>query len=325
MTSTRDTKSTTDRDLSFLAPPGELLDWRMVLLAAAAGDTGILQSLPALPGNLAAELGLDEAAVVVVLEALAQFGVVEAGGDGAFAPGPSAPDAEAGASLHHHARSIGQWARALDDRLRGAPVVPGGPPSEPERWIDALAVHARRAAPSSVDACLARLPHAKAVLDLGGGHGEYALEFARRGLSVTLQDRPVMIDIARRRGTLEKAGVELFAGDFFDTVADGPFDIVFCSGVTNTFDAERNVDLYRRVRPIVAPGGCFVIQTSMRDRQPGSVLFGVQMLVVGNGGDAHPETRYRQWLAAAGHGPPDVVDIDGDRRSLLFAPAAAGT
>jgi len=32
-----------------------------------------------------------------------------------------------------------------------------------------------------------------------------------------------------------------------------------------------------------------------------------------------------QWLESAGYDPLDVSDIDGDRRSLLFAPVAAVT
>jgi len=309
----------TSPDLSFLAPARDVSDWRMVLLVAAATDAGVLGALPGSPAELAGRLGLDEHAVMVILEALAQFGVVQAEADGTFAAGPSAPGTDAAATLYHHARSLRQWAQALDGRLRGEPVESQGPQHDPERWIDSLAVHGRHSAPTSIEACLSRLPAAKTVLDLGGGHGEYALELARRGLRVTMQDRSVIIDIAQRRGVLEAAGIELFAGDFFETIAAGPFDVVFCSGVTNTFSSERNLDLYQRVRSCLAPDGWLVIQTSMRDRQPASALFGVQMLVVGNGGDAHPEHLYRQWLAAAGFGPTDVIDIEDGRRTLLFA------
>lgn len=41
-----------------------------------------------------------------------------------------------------------------------------------------------------------------------------------------------------------------------------------------------------------------------------------------NGGDAHPERLYRQWLTKAWYGPADIVDVDAGRRSLLFAPTA---
>jgi SAM-dependent methyltransferase len=311
-------------DLSFLAPPHEVSDWRMVLLVSAAHDAGLLDALPGRPGDLAVRLGLDGHAVMVVLEALAQFGVVQGSEDGTYSAGPSALDADQIATLYHHGRAMAQWARTLDDAVRGAPRAPAAPPRL-DRWIGSLAVYARRSAPAVVDACLARLPGTTTVLDLGGGHGEHALEFARRGLSVTLQDRPAMIDIARRSGIVEAGGVRLFAADFFEAVAPGPFDLVFCSGVTNTFGAERNLELYRQVHPRLAPGGCLVIQTSMRDRQPASALFGVQMLVVGNGGDAHPERLYREWLGSTGYGPVDIHDVDDGRRSLLFAPAIAST
>ncbi|MEO5679533.1 MAG: methyltransferase domain-containing protein, partial [Acidimicrobiales bacterium] len=309
-------------DLSFIAPPLEVSDWRMVLLVSAATDAGLLQSLPGRADDLAGRLGLHEHAVTVVLEALARYGVVEVDGDGTYRSGPTAPGADSAATLHHHARALRQWALTLDGRLRGDPVSADGAQHDPERWIDSLAVNARRIAPTSIDACLNRLPASKTVLDLGGGHGVYAAEFARRGLAATMQDRPVMVEIARRRGELEPAGVELFAGDFFDELAPGPFDLVFCSGVTNTFDGESNLRLYERIRSCLASDGWLVIQTSMRDRQPVAALFGVQMLVVGHGGDAHPEGLYRRWLAVSGYGPAEVIDVDDGRRSLLFAPVA---
>lgn len=312
----------TATDLSFLAPAGLASDWRLVLLLDSATETGLLGALPGLPRDLAATLGLDEHAVTVVLAALAVYGVVEAAADGSFTPGKAAPGPEAQAVLAHHARALRQWAGGLTDRLRGAPTAAVEMPRPLESWLDALASYARKAAPESVDTCLAHVPGAASVLDLGGGHGEYALEFARRGLAVTLQDLPEVIDIARSRGVLDAAGVGLYAGDFFASLPDGPFDLVLCSGVTNMFDGERNRALYDRVRPCLAPDGRFVIQSFLRDRHATAPLFGVAMLVAGNGGDAHPEPLYREWLAATGYGPPDVVDIEDGRRTLLLAPPA---
>lgn len=77
--------------------------------------------------------------------------------------------------------------------------------------------------------------------------------------------------------------------------------------------------LYERVRSCLTPSGRLVIQSLMRDRQAMGALFGVQMLVVGNGGDAHPEALYRDWLARCGYGHVDVVDIEDGRRTVLFA------
>lgn len=128
-----------------------------------------------------------------------------------------------------------------------------------------------------------------------------------------------MVEIARSRRVLEAAGVDLFAGDFFEVVPDGPFDLAFCAGITHTFDGEHNVDLYRRLRSTIASGGGVAIVTFLRGRQPLADVFAVQMLVNGNGGDAHAEHEYRRWLATAGFRPPEVIDLAGRAQSILFA------
>jgi ubiquinone/menaquinone biosynthesis C-methylase UbiE len=49
-----------------------------------------------------------------------------------------------------------------------------------EVFLGYLAVDTRRRTPPAVDACLARHPKARRVLDVGGGHGELALAFAQQ-------------------------------------------------------------------------------------------------------------------------------------------------
>lgn len=308
-------------ELSFLVSPGTVADWRMAVLYEAAAGAGLLAALPAAPAHLAERLGLDERAVRVVLDALSVWGVVEAGDDGVYAAGPGAPGAEPAAVVRHHARSIRLWSGQLGDRLRGfaAAPAPAADPAQVELWLEALAVNGRESAPGTVDACLARAPAASRVLDLGGGHGEYALEFARRGLHATMQDRQVVIDIARRQGRLAEAGVELFAGDFFDVLADGAFDIVFCSGVSYTYDGERNLALFRRVKPLIAPGGSLVLHTFLRGTDELASIFAVQMLGATGGGDTHAEDDYRRWLDAAGYRSVASVRLDRRPESLVLA------
>ncbi|MFN2608757.1 MAG: methyltransferase [Acidimicrobiales bacterium] len=307
-------------DLTFLAPPGEVADWRLVLLFDAVAASGALAALPATLDELAADLGLDRHGLRVTLDALAAWGVVAREGDDHYRPGPEAPDASEAAALRHHARALRQWAATVDHRLRGAPpeVRPGMP--DPELFLDGLAVGARRAAPAVVDLCLARFPAARSVLDLGGGHGEYSLEFARRGLQATMQDLPTMAEIVARRGVLAEAGVELVAGSFFDAVPDGPFDLAFCAGITHTFDGAHNQALYRRLRPVVAPGGGVAVVTMLRHRHPLADVFAVQMLANANGGDTHGEDEYRAWLGQAGFAVDEApVDVRNRPQSVLFA------
>lgn len=312
---------TASTDLSFLAPPGEVADWRMILLCDVAARTGVLDMLPGTLDEVAGRSGLDPQGVRAVLDALVAVGMLRAGEDGTYRVAPGAPVAEALPGIRHHANSLRRWAGSLERRLRGEPGDERPGVADPETFHDALAATARTSAPEAVDACLARFPDARSVLDLGGLHGEYSLEFARRGLRATMQDQPAMIDVARRRGTLEAAGVELFEGSFFDRVPDGPFDLAFCSGITHTFDGDRNRMLYRNLRPVVAPGGGVAVVTFLRGRDARTALFAVQMLLNDNGGDTHTEAEYRSWLSEAGFTVDrDVVELTGQgTRSVLFA------
>ena len=309
-------------DLTFLAPPGGVADWRMVVLCDAAIATGVFDVLPATAAEVASRAGLDPESVRVVLDALVPLGVLEAGAGSVFSLGPAAPAPDAMASVRHHARAMRRWATAVEPRLRGEEAAGGGPGNvDPEMFHDALARNARGVAPEVVAVCLKRFPDATSVLDLGGLHGEYSLEFTRRGLKATMQDMPAMIDVARRRGRLEAAGVELFEGSFFETVPDGPFDLAFCSGITHTFDGDHNLMLFRNLRRVVPPGAGVAVVTFLRGRDEITALFAVQMLLNGNGGDTHTEAEYRAWLGEAGFTVDEtVLDLPGQgARSVLFA------
>lgn len=307
--------------LTFVSPPGEVADWRMVLLYDAAVAAGALDNLPGRAEDIARQTTLDPHAVRVVLDALVTLGVLDRGADGGYAAGPDMPEPDTSASLRHHARALRRWATALEDRLRGAAIEGADSTRDPELFHDALAASARRVAPDVVDACLKRFPGARSVLDLGGLHGEYSLEFTRRGLRATMQDQPAMVDVARRRGRLDAAGVELFEGSFFDKVPDGTFDLAFCSGITHTFDGAHNRVLFGNLREVVDPGGGVAVVTFLRERNPLTALFAVQMLVNTDGADTHTEAEYRAWLGEAGFTVDEtILDLLGHgARSVLFA------
>ena len=305
-------------DLTFLAPPGYVADWRMVLLFDAIAEAGVLSRLPGTAAEVAGELDLDAHGLRVVLDALCAWDVVEREA-GTYRLGPQAPDAPSTAAIRHHGRALRRWATTLDRRLRGDDPSDAGS-VRPDLFKEALGNTARQAAPAVVDLCLARFPEAKTVLDLGGLHGEYALEFARRGVRATMQDLPHIVELVRSSEELAKAGVELFPGDFFEIVPEGPFDLAFCSGITHTFDADRNRTLYRNLGPVLAPDGGVAVVTFLRNRQPMADVFAVQMLVNGTGGDTHSEDEYRQWLQECGFTADDLVlDIPRRPQSILFA------
>ena len=299
-----------------IAPVDPVPDWRQSLIYASARQAGVTGVLPGTAAEVAARAGTDEEATRVVLEALEVWGMVSSDG-GRYERGPAWPSPDEDAALLQQARFKGT-AVHLPDRLRGVVApLPERSVEELERWQAAMAARARTVAPALVDACLAAVPHARRVLDLGGGHGEYALEFARRGLAAVLQDRPDVLGFPDRREVWAAGGVDLFPGDFFETLPEGPFDLVFCAGVTHTFDADRKRLLYRRVRGLVASDGAFVVVTFLRGA-PRARLFAVQMLVVGNRGDTHSAGDYRAWLAEAGF-IMEEAGLDQREQALLVA------
>lgn len=312
---------TTRPDRSFLAPPDQVSDWRMVLVYDAAADAGVFSALPGTSAQVADSLGLDPRAVRVVLDLLAVWDIVEHGPDGQYVHGSQAPGPDRDALLRHHGRSMRLWSDTLAARLRGVEPCASRPPSlgQRELWYAALAAFARPAAPAAIDACLSRFPDTRCVLDLGGGHGEHSMAFARRGRSVTMQDRSPAIDLARRTGRLEEQGVTLFEGDFFQTLPEGPFDLVFCAAVTDTYDGAANAALYRLLRSVTTPGGGIALLAFVRGRNPMVAAFAVQMLNVPGGGDTHTEHDYRQWLTQAGFDGIEVLDLTGQAQSLVLA------
>lgn len=305
-------------DLSFLALPGEVADWRLVAAFDAAAEVGLFEELPATPTEAANRLGLDERAVRILLGALSVWGVVEEV-DGSYSTHPDwSSDQGKAATLRHHARALRAWSTQLGDRLRGTPPSPSEIPPERHRlWLEALATVARDRAPLVVESCLERFPNAHRVLDLGGGHGEHARAFARRGLSVVLQDTQPTIELLEG-SDLPRSGVELFGGDFFETLPDAQFDLVLCAGVTHTYDGERNRLLYRRLASILAPGGGLAIVTFLPERDPRALIFAVQMLAVSAGGNAHKESDYREWLKAEGYREPEIRHLSNSANFLLL-------
>lgn len=224
--------------------------------------------------------------------------------------------------LRHHAGAIRRWSAELARLLHGEQPQGGQPWSaaQRERWLQALAVNARQAAATLAERCLQRFPDARSVLDVAGGHGEYGLEFARRGLTVTVQDRPEVVELVQQWPAVRASGVELFAADVFEQLPDDVFDLVLCAGFSHTQPRHRVAELLARLRGITATDGGLAIHTMLREQRPIGPLFAVQMLVVGAGGDTHGLHEYEAWLSAANYGPAEHVDVDG--RSLILAPAA---
>jgi len=99
------------------------------------------------------------------------------------------------------------------------------------------------------------------VLELGIGGGRVALPLARRGIAVEgIEASQAVLD--RLRATPEGESIPVTMGDLADVPAAGPFGLVYLvwSGLFHLPNQARQVDCFRNVARVLAPGGAFVIE-----------------------------------------------------------------
>jgi ubiquinone/menaquinone biosynthesis C-methylase UbiE len=143
------------------------------------------------------------------------------------------------------------------------------------------------------------------VLDLGGGPGTYSIEFARKGLAVTLFDLPETIPISMEiAGDAGICGISFREGDFFnDSIGDG-YDLIFISQVLHSFSAADNIIILGKCRDALNKGGKiaileFPIETNLA-APTRSALFSVNMLVNTSGGRCYAAKEMIKWLTESG-------------------------
>lgn len=195
--------------------------------AALADELGVFAALdrPRTPPTLAAALDVDEAALGTLLDALVAVGYLARDGD-----------------EYRRTRATTRWLTADGEanlapfmdfwvevvlpywRDHAARAVREGDPGESlyewlgddeEAWATTQAGF-RSAASLLLDPVLDELGDVDGlrVLDLGGGHGAYAVELARRGADVTLVDHPAALAMAREAAADAGVTIDTVGGDY---------------------------------------------------------------------------------------------------------------
>lgn len=325
--------------------PGPFLDLfgAAGLRAVTAGlELGVFEALAdrrSGAADLARELDADERALTALLDFLAELGYVTES-DG----------------LYGNSRMTTKWLRADSptsvadwlsfwDRLvlpfwneEMTAVIRTGAPSrtiyewfdeEPERWT--LAQRGFRAvATLTADEVVRKVDvpaYADRLLDVGGGHGLFSVEFclANPGLRATVFDSEPALSAARE--TVEGAGsdvadrVGLAAGDYWaDGLGDG-YDLALLFNVIHSHSPAENTTLLRRTRDALEPGGRVVLMDQFEDSAPTPIaetalqFVGLTYLVT-LGGRIYPFADVSEWLADAGF-------VDVERIGLRSAPGAS--
>lgn len=271
--------------------------------AMALGLFELLRLQPASPGEICKKTGIQPYYAASYLDMLVSLGVL-AKSKGLYAiPTGIAPFLVESSPyyamyLRHSPYRRKLWAN-LDNILRnGTPVDAGISEMRIDAaGIDNIAHNAMLGRLQSIVGDVASMPEfrrAKRLIDLGGGHGLFAIAFAQENvqLEALVFDRPEVAALAERY--IDKAGlcgrVKTAGGDYTkDDIGDGydvALDICSLSGSVG-----RARDFYGKVARCLNPGGLFVKTTLTLDDDrcgpPLTLMFDLEEKLSGHG-HLHP-------------------------------------
>jgi len=226
-------------------------------------------------GEAAAEMGAHARNLALFLDALANLGLVEKR-DGRYRNSPLASEFLVSSSSLYLGPLLGMIKDAsltpLDDLeglVRKGPHPPelGDGSSSECQWVES----ARASAPwalgemgcraARVVSGLPGFERFTKMLDLGGGHGLFALYFAQAGenLHAVVFDHAPVVELASELITAHGLGhkVSVIAGDYVKDDIGGDYDLIWASA---TFGPSKDhlETLLRKIHAALRPGGYFL-------------------------------------------------------------------
>ncbi|GFO97585.1 O-methyltransferase family 2 [groundwater metagenome] len=303
---------------------------KLVLLSSAL-KTGIFSAITTERNieTISSELGANERALYIVLEALYAMGYVEKKKDRYIIADRARPffiEGEKdylGGYLPHALNKLKAWLE-LPLIIKGEKIG-RKKPENISAFMNAMASRPDEVVNEIVSHCLDKKKDAKTVLDLGGGPGKYSRAFANRGLKAVLFDTNETIDhVGREFGLAGIRNLTLKKGDFTDDgfvkeFKEHSFDIVFMGNITHIYSEEENRKLLVRAGKLLKKGGMVAIEDFVRGRSPSAEMFAVNMLASTESGGTWTEAQYREWLTDAGFGGIEVLDVDSNEKQVITA------
>ena len=275
-----------------------------------------LAARPQTATELAAEMGVAERGLGMLLDALTAMCLLDKQGDSYAASACAADFLDRSAPrylghiiLHHH-HLVESWSR-LDEAVReGGPVrnrVSHEPtPAERESFLLGMFNLAMLIAPKV--AAHVDLAGCRRLLDLGGGPGTYAIHFCRQNpqLQATIYDLPTTQPFAE--ATLQRFAladrIDFAAGDFLAGPLPGGFDVAWLSHVLHGEGPDACSKLLANACSALEPGGQLLVQEFILDGTRTAplfpALFSLNMLLGTPHGQAYSEPELAALLQQAG-------------------------
>jgi ubiquinone/menaquinone biosynthesis C-methylase UbiE len=198
------------------------------------------------------------------------------------------------------AYSSWQGMDALEDVLRGeSPIGLHERPADDPFWVGYQAAMAEFAG-LTADVMAGAIPvkDPRRLLDLAGGPGMHSAAMCRRhpGLEATVVELEAPAALAgerlKREGLADR--IHYLRGDLFEVDLGTGYDVATANAILHNLDAERSVELLRRARAALRPGGWMAVLEAEQPRpgRPGSLVAAAGSLAFLTFGDT------RCWTAA---------------------------
>ena len=222
-------------------------------------------------------------------------------------------------ALLHVANIWHRWSTLTEAVRRGTsiPVEHASSPGWTKNFIAAMQRNAKERAPAVVSAV--GTMGVRRILDLGGGSGIYSIAFSKASPEIHCEilDLPEVIPLTA--GYIERAGaasqVTIRAGDMLEDDLGSGFDIVLLNAVCHMFSPEQNLQLFRRARQALVPGGRLVVQDFLLNGDKTgplhAALFSLNMLVGTASGACYSESEYTAWMASSGFTEVGRIHLPG--------------
>jgi ubiquinone/menaquinone biosynthesis C-methylase UbiE len=284
--------------------------------------------------EVARAVGGDERGVTTLLDALAALGLLEKA-DGRYANSAAAraylvhgSPSDLGSMIRHHANLVPSWNRLHEAALAGGPVrsrSSHGDTGELEDFL--MGMHANSFGTATRAAREIDLAGRRRLLDLGGGPGTWAVQFAlaNPGLRATVFDLPTTRPFAER--VIAAAGVadrvEFRAGDFTEDELPGGFDVAWLSHILHGEGPQTARAIIGRAFRALEAGGLILIHEFLLDddrtRPVFSALFSLNMLAGTPEGRSYSVAELSGMLADAGAKNVRLLPFSGPTESRVLA------
>jgi predicted O-methyltransferase YrrM len=307
-----------------------------VLFAAADLDIfSILDGAPETAQAIAAKLGADPRATVILLDALAAMELL-AKEDGKYSTGAAVAELLTERSTGNVLGMVRHQANCLRRWVQLAQVIKSGKPAE--RQPSLLGAEADQASFIAAMHNFSGLvadqvviesgsPQFRHLLDIGGASGTWTIAFLRAAPEdrATIFDLPEVIPMARQR--IVEAGlgerVAFTEGDFYTDDLPGGADFAWLGAIAHQNSRQQNRQLFAKIYAALVEGGRIVLRDVVMDpartRPEAGAMFAVNMLVATEGGGTYTFEEYRSDLGEAGFGDVTLLRQDEFMNSLVRA------